>query len=608
MIDLRLLGPADATVDGEPPPPKLLWRKNLALLAYLALAPDHRAGREQLTGLLWGDKPESLARGSLAEALRILRRATDGGVEDAGAGYVQLDEDVVETDTARFTSRVEAGDPRGAAAQIAGEFMEGFALPDAWEFEEWLAQQRRAWRSRCEEALVAAADAALAEGAPGEAHDFARRALALVPSSDTACQAAMRALCLGGDRGRALEVYERFGTWLEEELGILPAAETEALAERVQRQRKWRLPVGRTAGERRGAESRRTPLVGRAQELAALVREWERCRDGAARTAVITGDPGTGRSRLVQELMQRARLDGGTVTMVRALPADRDRDGAVIHALARAAGVDPAARGLELADALADLAGETGLVLVVDDAGWADDTSLGEVAALGARADARIMVALAATREPGRAEIERLSAALGRDVPGAVVRVEPLGPDALRELAAWALPDYDDPALDRLTRRLQADTAGYPLLAVEVLHAVAHGLALKDDERAWPVTGRTLDQTRPGDLPETLVAAVRVGFRVLTPEARNVLTAAAVLEPPVPAGPLAAATGLDGTALERALDELEWERWLAADARGYAFVARIIREIIARDMVTDGHRQRILASVSGGAGDAGESD
>jgi hypothetical protein len=42
-----------------------------------------------------------------------------------------------------------------------------------------------------------------------------------------------------------------------------------------------------------------------------------------------------------------------------------------------------------------------------------------------------------------------------------------------------------------------------------------------------------------------------------------------------------------------ALDELEWARWVNADPRGYAFVARIVREVVASDMTTPGQRQRI---------------
>jgi len=74
-----------------------------------------------------------------------------------------------------------------------------------------------------------------------------------------------------------------------------------------------------------------------------------------------------------------------------------------------------------------------------------------------------------------------------------------------------------------------------------------------------------------------------------------VLIAAAILGERVAAKRMACATNLEGEALHAALDELEWRRWLVAEARGYVFVARIVRDVVARDMVTEGERQRILA-------------
>ncbi|MEX2032360.1 MAG: hypothetical protein WEA81_05785 [Dehalococcoidia bacterium] len=55
---------------------------------------------------------------------------------------------------------------------------------------------------------------------------------------------------------------------------------------------------------------------------------------------------------------------------------------------------------------------------------------------------------------------------------------------------------------------------------------------------------------------------------------------------------LATATGLDLPATWDALDELERQGWLEADAAGYGFVARIAREVVARDLTTPGQRRR----------------
>jgi hypothetical protein len=55
---------------------------------------------------------------------------------------------------------------------------------------------------------------------------------------------------------------------------------------------------------------------------------------------------------------------------------------------------------------------------------------------------------------------------------------------------------------------------------------------------------------------------------------------------------LAVSLGPEETAI--ALDELEWHRWLVAEPRGYSFVARIVRRVVERDMVTAGQRHRVL--------------
>jgi hypothetical protein len=79
-----------------------------------------------------------------------------------------------------------------------------------------------------------------------------------------------------------------------------------------------------------------------------------------------------------------------------------------------------------------------------------------------------------------------------------------------------------------------------------------------------------------------------------------VLAAASVLGDRVTARLLARATKLDAEHAAAALDELEWQRWLAAEARGYAFVARIVRDVVARDMLTEGQRLRLLEAADAG--------
>jgi predicted ATPase len=244
---------------------------------------------------------------------------------------------------------------------------------------------------------------------------------------------------------------------------------------------------------------------------------------------------------------------------------------------------------------------EQPVMVLVDDAHRLDRESLLALeAALRDLTTAPFCLLLTRVAHPVPAELDELQSRLGRDVDGAVLRLAPLSGDALRTLAHWALPRYTDEDLDRVTRRVASDSAGLPLLAVELLHAVALGLDLERISGAWPRPLRTLDQTLPGDLPEVVVGAIRVGFRRLSAAAQLVLAAVAVVGKGerVATAVLARATGLAAPELANALDELEWERWLAAEPRGYAFVARIVRDVVSRDLVTAGQRQRLLEAAA----------
>jgi class 3 adenylate cyclase/predicted ATPase len=65
--------------------------------------------------------------------------------------------------------------------------------------------------------------------------------------------------------------------------------------------------VRASGGGRRLAQRHLTPLVGREEEIAMLMRRWERARQGDGQLVLIVGEPGLGKSRLVEELHTRLR-------------------------------------------------------------------------------------------------------------------------------------------------------------------------------------------------------------------------------------------------------------------------------------------------------------
>jgi DNA-binding SARP family transcriptional activator len=628
VIGCRTLGSVALTVDGEPAPPELLWRKHLALLIYLARSPRLSRSRDHLIGLLWGDRPEAAARHSLSEALRVIRRHAAQEALDVSVGQIGLAPGAVALDVDQLEAHAAAEDWAAAGALVGGEFLEGFSVPDASPFEDWLTSERALWRRRGTEALIRWADGLVRTGRSAEAWEPASRAMALEPTSEPAACAALRSLALVGDRAGALELFERFKTRLAE-MGVPPGRETVALAERIRRERGPRA-VPAPPDE---APPARPPLGGRSEELARLLEGAVRsARTGRASLLLLEGEAGIGKSRLLEEMLTLLRLEGTSVAAARAVEGDRVVPGSGVLALARggmldlpgttaaapgalaalaallpawaerfpgAASAEPVPLPRALAEVVAAAAAEQPVVLALDDAQWVDpDSALGLGGVLRDLAAAPVTVVLATAPYPPRPELDELRSRIGRDLEGSAIRLRRLDRAALRHLAGQMLPDYDPAALDRVVRRVANDSAGLPLLAVELLRAVALGLDLGTISGAWPAPLHTLDQSLPGELPDAVITAIRIAARRLTATAQRVLSAAAVLgdlaTPPV----LERALGLPADEVGRALDELEWHRWLTAEPRGYSFVARIVRQVVERDMVTAGQRRRVLEAAA----------
>ena len=625
MIWVETLGPVRVTVGGAPPPAELLWRKHLALLVYLARSPKLRRTRAHLISLLWPDKSEASARHSLNEALRVVRRAI-GDQMTSDAEQVALHEGAVVLDVDLLTQKVAAGLWEEGSGLVLGEFLEGFELAGANEFETWLESERGEWRHQGTLALVRWAESLASHGRVAESLAAAERAARLDPWSESAVRQVITALALAGEGTEAMARFEAFAARTHRELQAEPSRELTVLAERIKGRR--------LGGPSRPAPAsdplRRPPLVGRAAELAGLLESWRRSRTAPrAEVAVVSGPQGVGRSRLLEEAARRAELDGAVVLQIRAVPADQREPwnglinlaaglasapgvaGSPPEAIAALGAVAPAwaerfpAAGPErerwsvsraFTEVVKTVASERPVVVLVDDAHWLDEESLQALAAVVHNGPAvAVWVVLSAASEHRREGIDLAASQVGRDLPGALVRLGPLGDDGIAELVRWAFPRYDPTEAARMGRRLATDSAGIPLLVVELAAAVANGM--EPGAAAWPAPLRTLEDTMPGDLPGQLVAAFRVSFRRLSQPAQAALAAAAVLGQRVPLERIATVAELSIPEAERAVDELEWTRWLESEPRGYAFVARIAREVVVRDMLTPGQRRRLEAKV-----------
>src|SRR4028118_160638 len=313
MLHLKLPGPRGAGRGGKPL--EFRSRREQGLLFYLA-AQGGMHSREKLGERLWPESPEGRAalRNALSGLRRTLRGDDEGLAEGAyiatGRGQtvgfdlspgVELDLRILEA----ASGPVPLGDTgdrrrtgfdalRAAAEAYHGEFLEGFSLDDAPDFEYWAGVERERWRRRAEAVFARLSGLQLEAGEAEGAIVTAERWAGHAPLSEAAYRRLMQARFAAGDKGGALRAYESSRQALKESLGIEPEPETEALAARLRAATSPRTALERTTSAR-GA--RETPLVGRSEEFGTLVREYHAAREGEARAARTGGGAGLGTAR-----------------------------------------------------------------------------------------------------------------------------------------------------------------------------------------------------------------------------------------------------------------------------------------------------------------------
>ncbi|HKV70663.1 MAG TPA: AAA family ATPase [Gemmatimonadales bacterium] len=620
MITCRTLGPLVFKVNGEAPP-HTLTSKQQALLLYLAFAPRHSRSKDHLMSMFWPDAQNPA--GALAEYKHVLKRDGQARIDEEG-GQLRLDPSTVELDTTRFEHLVREQKWSEAAALIEGEFLEGFAARNTSGFDEWLEAERRRWRPKCGDVLIREAESLMDGGAQERAEAAAARALELMPLLDAAVRAYAKCLALLGRRTEALEALDQFVKRLKDVDGN-PEPDTLRLIDAIKDRKAPPKPTPKP--ESRG------PLVGRASQLRRVLGCWRACVAGEAGVAIVRGDPGMGKTRFADEVVERARSDGAVVAVVHAAPGDGARadtglktlvEGGLLKAPGIATAPPAAMRAIgeksflwaetypvrvagepmpfldAFTEAVRSAVAERPVLLVVDDAQEMDGQSfLGLMGVLRSLASTRLMLLVTASPAPVSEELNQLLKRVGRDIKGVAVTLEALTQTDLIALAKWALPKYDADQLDRIARRVRVESGGLPLIAYLILVAVRDGLDLPGLAKPWPPPKRTLYDILPVELPDSLQGAINVGFGRLTADAKTALRVLAVLGDPCTAERLAQGSDLPQTRLDQTLDDLEWQRWVVADARGYAYLARAIRDAVREKLVPKGEAQRIQARMIG---------
>jgi DNA-binding SARP family transcriptional activator len=314
-------------------------RKTLALLAYLAVERGAHS-REKIAALLWPESDAGQARTTLRSTLALLRTA----LGEPGAhltatrealAFDRMSEHVLDTDALRAAARAaivsvqpNQADPllrqlTDAATAWRGDFLDGFSLGDAPEFDDWATLQRESLHRAAALVCDTLSRLRLDRGELDSALEIAGLWVARDRLSESAHRRLIQIHAAAGDRSAALKAYAICRAVLLAELGVEPEPATEAVAARVRAGTSIRV-LDAPAAHAPGASSllpaavQSTAFVGRAAQQLALATAYRVAAQGATAAVAVLGEPGIGKTRLVSEFLTWAVVHGADVLRGRA--------------------------------------------------------------------------------------------------------------------------------------------------------------------------------------------------------------------------------------------------------------------------------------------------
>jgi DNA-binding SARP family transcriptional activator len=315
------MGPVEVYLNGKIV--KFATRKALAMFSYLVVESGTHP-REKLLALFWPESETHLAQAALRNTLARIKEGLKSVNEPliiAGdrigfnfSVFFTLDLDLVKQATLESafdkTTLSDITLLKNAVDSIRGSFLDGFSLPDAPAFDEWLTFQRSVW-TNCQNQIFDRLSLYLLEN-----HLF-QPAIETVNIwinrdrfNETAYQRLMRLHYLNNARHAAIQTYETCRNMLMTELGIEPSPETQKIFVHIQSNPPTLSHVDSQVNRQTNFQ---IPFAGRLSECKILVKSFRTVQKGESQVIVISGDTGIGKTRLVDEFSKWAKIEGADI-------------------------------------------------------------------------------------------------------------------------------------------------------------------------------------------------------------------------------------------------------------------------------------------------------
>jgi DNA-binding SARP family transcriptional activator len=625
-VEFAILGPLEVRVDGRQL--ALGGPKQRAVLAMLLLDANRPVSRDRLIDGLWGESPPASAAHTLDDYVSRLRRALGGErIEREPAGYVIRIESG-EIDRERFEALLEqgraasaAGDAAQASATLGAalELWRGRPLADL-ENARFAAEESERLEERRLLALGGRIDAELELGRSSELVGELERLVAEHPFRERLLGQLMLSLYRAGRQADSLAAYQAFRRRFVEELGIEPGQALRELEQAILHQDpSLDLPSTAAVAMRRRRPSIGVPtagvFVGRDRELAELLAGLEGALSGRGCLFLISGEPGIGKSRLVDELANRAALRGAQllvgrsweaggapafwpwVQALRTLVRERDLEGLrselgagapdlaqllpelreLLPGLPAPPSLDSEGARFRLFDAVASFLRATAetqpLLLVLDDLHAADEPSLLLLQFVARELPSSSLLVVGAYRDVDPTLADPLAAALTELAREPVTRRLVLGGLAEGDVARFIEETTERAPTAELVDAVFGESEGNPLFVGEIV-------------RLLEAEGRLNEPSLELAIPRSVKDVIGRRLRRLSGACNRIMVFASVLGREFDLDALARVSELDHESLRELLDEAVSER-VVSDVPGAAARKRFAHVLI-RDTLYDG--------------------
>jgi DNA-binding SARP family transcriptional activator/predicted ATPase len=491
-------------------------------LAYLALHRSTPQPRQRIAFQLWPESTDTQARTNLRKVLSQLRRSLPHADE-----LIQIDTKSLqwspmeewELDVAAFETAVQSAEraPDDATRQRfwekAIQLYQGDLLPDC--DDDWLVPERERLRQCYQRSLEQLTQLLEHQQNYSTALPYAQQLIRLDSLNEAAYGTLMRLQYGAGDRANALQTYHQCMTVLRDELGVDPGVATRQLYEQLLHEEAIpeSPPLVTTSFALPNVTPRfavaQPPLVGRETEWA-MLQQWtqpllteaQQAGHNSLGTAssapilLLLGEPGIGKTRLLEELHATVRAANGLLLWGCGFAAERMRPyGIWIDALRSSDIVATPNLPTELGFLLPELgqpdqtlpdpshlfdavvrsllqwADQSPLLLLFDDIQWMDEASAALLHYV-IRVLRHYPVQLACTARSGElagnAAIADVLQALRREQRLHTLDMAPLNQDQTRELLCRSGTVEPSELSPSWIDQVFADSGGNPLFALEL--------------------------------------------------------------------------------------------------------------------------------------------